>query len=106
MTDDEQIDHVRAWFASKGLHLRVEERDMAEARRGLTAKHRYWVDLVSRRSGEVSWPSFGSGPSETLAIVAAEQRWLVEQDGSGSTADAAYVDKARERLRRGRETAT
>jgi len=49
----------------------------------------------------VRW--YGSGPSETLAVVVTEQRWLVEQDGTGSTSGVTYVDKAQERLRRGRD---
>jgi hypothetical protein len=39
-------------------------------------------------------------PDATLAILAAEQRWKVEQDGMGSVSGRTYVDKARERLRR------
>jgi hypothetical protein len=103
VTDDEQVAEVRKWFASKGFDLRVEERDMSAELSGPTAKHRYWVDLVSRRTGDVSVRSYGSGPSETLAVVVTEQRWLVEQDGTGSTTGVTYVDKAQERLRRGRD---
>ena len=103
MTDDEQVDQVRAWFAEKGFDLSVERRDMATEVRGLTARHEYWVDLVSRRTGEVSLRSYGSGPTPTLAIVATEQRWLSEEDGRGSVAGATYVHKAGERLRRGRD---
>ncbi len=105
VTDEEQVAEVREWFASKGFELRVEERDMSAELRGLTARHRYWVDLISVRSGGVSMRSYGSGMSETVAIVVAEQRWLAEQEGTGSTAGATYVEKAEERLRRGREAA-
>jgi hypothetical protein len=111
MTDDEQVDEVRAWFAAKGFDLRVEPRDMSQEFRqrghanAPSATHTIWVDLVSRRTGEVSLRSYGSGPSETLAVIATEQRWLVEQEGTGGVAGATYVEKARERLRRGRPTA-
>jgi hypothetical protein len=91
VTDDEQAEQVRDWFAEKGFDLRVELRE-AE----------YVVDLVSRRTGDVIAPSYGGGPTPNIAIVVTEQRWLVEQDGSGSVTGATYVAKAEERLRRGR----
>ncbi len=61
-----------------------------------SARNAYWVDLVSRRTGDVVARSYGSGPSPTLAIVATEQRWLAEQDGAGAVSGTTYVDKAAE----------
>jgi hypothetical protein len=58
------------------------------------------VDLVSARTGEVFAPLWAGGPTRTLAVLVAEQRWMVEQVGSGSVTGATYVDKARELLRR------
>jgi hypothetical protein len=40
-------------------------------------------------------------PDELTAVLAAEQRYLVEQVGSGSVRGETYVEKARERVRRG-----
>ena len=57
-------------------------------------------DLVSS-DGRVIHPLYGAGPDEVITIFAAEQRYLVEQEGRGSVAGATYVDKARERIRRG-----
>lgn len=105
-TDAEQVDAVRKWFAEKGFGLIVEWRDLSsmlppELRQNGKC---YWVDLVSLRTGWVFAPAYGSGPTETLAIIATEQRYLLEQDSGedrfmpGKT----YVDKAEERLRRGR----
>jgi hypothetical protein len=44
---------------------------------------------------------YGAGPDELLAVLVAEQRYLVEQEGRGSVAGATYLDKARERVRGG-----
>lgn len=62
------------------------------------------VDLV-HDDGSVVWPEFAHGPDEVLAILAAEQRYLVEQQGHGSVRGESYVDKARERLRRASQAA-
>jgi hypothetical protein len=108
VTDEEQVEQVRSWFASKGFDLRVEERDMRDElrlrsrRKAPSASHSHWVDLVSLRTGEVFMRSYGSGPTPTLAVIATEQRWLVEQEDAGAAAGATYVEKAEERLRRGR----
>lgn len=58
------------------------------------------ADLVGS-DGTVFDPSYGSGPDSLLAALAAEQRYLVEQEGHGSVRGHTYVDKARERVRRG-----
>jgi hypothetical protein len=91
----------QAMFATKGLRLSVDRRD------GLTivpsdaesSDHDHWVDLVSLETDQVTMANYGSGPSEILAIMATEQRWLVEQEGSGSASGQTYVEKALERLR-------
>lgn len=63
-----------------------------------------WLDLL-RSDGTVLWPDYASGRSEMMAILAAEQRYLTEQVGSGSTPGSTYADKAAERLRRHRASA-
>ncbi len=108
--DDVQADEVVAWFESRGFTLVVEERDMrAEYRRmghgaNPVARYTHWADLVSVRTGEVVSAGYGAGPTRVLAIVDAEQRWLVEQGDDRSAAPGTtYIEKAQERLRRGRE---
>jgi hypothetical protein len=101
-TDSEQIAEVEAMFAAKGFFLSVERRDSSTVvpRPGRPSDDSFWVDLLSVRTGKVVFPNFGAGPSELLAIMVAEQRWLVEQEGSGSMPGGTYVEKAEERLRR------
>jgi hypothetical protein len=57
------------------------------------------VDLL-RSDGSVLWPDYASGRSEIMAILAAEQRYLVEEVGDGSAPGVTYADKAAERLLR------
>jgi hypothetical protein len=57
-------------------------------------------DLVAV-DGRVVAAEYGAGPDELLAVLVAEQRYLVEQDGRGSVSGATYLDKARERVPRG-----
>jgi hypothetical protein len=52
--------------------------------------------------GTIAWPDFAAGPDHLLALLAAEQRYLVEERASGSASGRTYEDKARERLRRWR----
>jgi len=40
-------------------------------------------------------------PDDLTAVLAAEQRYLVEQVGSGSVRGETYAEKARVRVRRG-----
>jgi len=49
---------------------------------------------------------YASGPTEVLALLAAEQRYLVEQVGRGSVRGDTYLDNAEERLRRWNESRT
>lgn len=58
-------------------------------------------DLVAADGAHVAVAEYGAGPSELLAFLAAEQRYLVEQDGRGSVRGWTYLDRARERVRRG-----
>jgi hypothetical protein len=58
------------------------------------------ADLVAV-DGSMAVANYGCGPDELLAALVAEQRYLVEQEGSGSVGGATYLDKARERVRRG-----
>jgi hypothetical protein len=58
------------------------------------------ADLV-RTDGRVAVTAYGSGPDPLLAVLAAEQRYLVEQGGGRCVAGKTYQDKARERVRRG-----
>lgn len=58
------------------------------------------ADLVAH-DGKVATAHYAAGPDELLAVLAAEQRYLVEQQGRGSVVGKTYLDKARERVRRG-----
>ncbi|MGI8777551.1 MAG: hypothetical protein ACR2LJ_09230 [Acidimicrobiales bacterium] len=87
--EQELLSEVGAMFAASGFTIAARE-EIDE----------WVVDLVSRRTGDVVAALWGGGPTRSLAVLVAEQRWLVEQVGSGSIAGATYVDKARERLRR------
>jgi hypothetical protein len=103
-SDAEQVAEVEAMFATHGFRLSVRRRSgwtVFLGRTGLS-KYRYWVDLINLRTDRVAVANYGSGPSELLAIMATEQRWLIEQDGSASTPGKSYVDQAKERLRIGR----
>lgn len=103
-TDDEQIAEVEAMFADKGFSLIVEERAASKIvpETATSFRHDYWVDLISLRTGQVALRNYGSGPTRSLAIVATEQRWLVEQEGLSSSPGHTYVEMAEERLRQGR----
>jgi hypothetical protein len=57
------------------------------------------IDLA-RADGTVLWPDYAHGPDELLAVLVAEQRFLVEDRGGGAVSGRTYLDKARERLRR------
>ncbi|HZA87334.1 MAG TPA: hypothetical protein VE466_10665 [Acidimicrobiales bacterium] len=46
---------------------------------------------------------YAIAPDSVLTVLAAEQRWLVEEEGRGSMPGDTYVDKARESLRRALE---
>lgn len=86
-------DRLTAEVAELLNPLRVRVRPDAE---GFTA------DLV-RADGSVLWPNYAHGPDELLTVLAAEQRFLVEDRGQGSVVGATYFDKARVRLRRASE---
>jgi hypothetical protein len=60
------------------------------------------VDLIGR-DGTTFWPNFAKGPDRLVALVIAEQRYLVEEVGSGSMPGEVYLEKAKERLRRWQE---
>ncbi len=89
MREQALVSEIETIFAASGLSLAARQEG-----------DEWIVDLVSRRTVEVLAPLWAVGPTLTLAVLAAEQRWLVEQVGSGSVAGATYVEKARERLRR------
>jgi len=59
------------------------------------------VDLC-RHGGTVVWPQFAGGRDELHALLAAEQRYLVEEVGEGAVSGSTYSEKADERLRRWR----
>jgi hypothetical protein len=59
-----------------------------------------WVVDIARDDGTVVWPDFGGGPHPLRAVLEAEQRYLVEEVGSGSVPGRTYLAKANERLRR------
>jgi hypothetical protein len=59
-----------------------------------------FVAELLREDGTILWPNYAHGDSELLATLAAEQRFLVEDQGSGAVSGSTYADKARERLHR------
>jgi hypothetical protein len=92
MTDAEDVgpllDEVARAFAPSRIVCRKDGTDVV-------------ADVV-RSDGVVAWPEFSRGPSQLLAVLAAEQRFLVEQVGSGAAPGTSYVDMANERLDRWR----
>lgn len=60
-----------------------------------------WVADLVHQTGQVAVPAYGSGSSLLIAVLAAEQRYLVEQVGRGSLRGDTYSAKAAERIRRG-----
>ena len=58
-------------------------------------------DLLAAGGTRVAVAEYGAGPDELLAVLVAEQRYLAEQEGRGSVRGSTYLDKARERVRRG-----
>jgi len=83
-------DEVHELFAGAGSIVRMSHDDDG-----------FVVDLC-RSDGTVVWPSFARGVDELQALLAAEQRYLVEEVGEGSVPGATYADKAAERLRQWR----
>jgi hypothetical protein len=59
-----------------------------------------WVVDIARDDGTVVWPDFAGGPDPLRAVLEGEQRYLVEEVGSGSVPGRTYLAKANERLRR------
>lgn len=91
MTDEaDLVIEVERWFEAQGFRMDADATD-----NGLTE-----ITLVGDSNPSVVWPRYASGPSLVLAVLAAEQRWLVEEEGSGGVAGETYLDKAEERLRR------
>jgi hypothetical protein len=88
-SDDELIANAQGTFGT-GLRAQVEP-----AGGGFTAH-------LVHDDGTIAWPDFAAGPDRLLALLAAEQRYLVEERGSGSVSGRTYEDKASERLRRWR----
>ena len=82
LLDEAQV-HVRP--------MRIAARPVADG---------FAADLVAV-DGSVAVTDYGAGPDELLAVLVAEQRYLVEEEGRGSVAGATYLDKARERVRGG-----
>ena len=62
------------------------------------------VDVVSL-SGDLVWPNYAVHEDQLHAALCAEQRYLVEQVGSGALPGETYSAKAEERIRRWRERA-
>ena len=99
----EQIAEVEAFFAQRGFSISVNERDGSAIVPAFAPNlaNRFWVDLISTRTGEVFAPNYGSGPTRTLAIIGTEQRWLVEQDGTIQSNGRSYGEMSQDRLRNG-----
>ena len=49
-------------------------------------------------SGRCVQAAYGTGPDPLLAVVAGEQRWLVEEEASGASPGDTYLEKARNRV--------
>jgi hypothetical protein len=59
-----------------------------------------FVAQLQRADGSVIWPDYATGATKTLALLAAEQRYIVEEVDRGSVSGADFAGKAEERLRR------
>jgi hypothetical protein len=59
-----------------------------------------WTTDIVRADGTVVWRAFSHGIDPLRATLAAEQRYLAEEVGSGTVLGATYADKAEERVRR------
>jgi hypothetical protein len=91
----------------------TDDRWQAEALRGEAVHPVAPLTIVSRATpegfatdlafvdGRVAVADHGSGPDELTAVLVADQRYLVEEVGHGSISGETYLDKARERIRRG-----
>lgn len=79
------VREATAVLAPLAISLREDENDVV-------------ADLA--RDGVVVWPNYAVGPDDVLATLAAEQRYLAEERGSGTVPGVTYLDKARERLLR------
>jgi len=79
-----------------GLVASARQRLAPTIARVTRSAHGATVELTDQ-AGHIVWPEYAHGPNRLLALLAAEQRYLVEQTGADSTAGATYVDKARTR---------
>ena len=84
---------VERWFETQGFRVVLRGRYDGVV-----------VDLLGDVNRSVVIRDYAIAPDSTLAVLAAEQRWLVEEEGRGSVRGDTYVDKARERLRRALES--
>jgi hypothetical protein len=87
-TATDLVSQVEAWFELQGFRLVI--RQDAD---GVVA------DLVGDVNPRVVWPTYASAPDPTLAVLVAEQRWMVEEEGRDLVPGASYLEKARERIR-------
>jgi hypothetical protein len=83
---------VERWFEAQGFRVVLRGRNDGVA-----------ADLVGDVNPSVVIRDYAIAPDSTLAVLAAEQRWLVEEETRGAVPGKNYVDKARERLRRALE---
>jgi hypothetical protein len=58
------------------------------------------ADLVADANPSSVVRDYAVAPDSILAVLAAEARWMVEEEGLDCLPGATYVEKARERLRR------
>ena len=102
----ERAFHAQVCDSRTVVDVRVAEGLMAEASsvlRGHFSTRHEGVDVVvdlTAADGSVLWPNYANGSDELLAVLVAEQRYLVEHEGRGSVRGATYLDKAHERIRR------
>jgi hypothetical protein len=74
---------VEGWFEQQGFVMTTRGTPDGVA-----------VDLVGDINPAVELRGYGLGPDPVLAVLAAEQRWLAEEEGRGSEAGETYVEKA------------
>lgn len=91
---------IRRVTSEPDVAVQVEQRFAHEGLRVFTrvAPNGVEVDLIGVANPDFVMRSYACAPTSALAVLAAEQRWLVEQEGCGSFKGDTYVDKARERL--------
>jgi hypothetical protein len=86
---DAGVEDVISYFRDREFDIRVVERDMRATFTVLgvigapTATRTHWADLISRKTGITVAKGYGSWTDDGTAVLAAKERWVVEQEGRG-----------------------